>query len=123
MWLRLHLAERPRSTRRPMDRKDRRSPQARAIHAGHIRAGEILFTRYCFYCHGVGAVSSSSVPDLRYLTALTNQQFEAIVLGGARQGAGMPSFHDALKPDQLKTIQAYILDRAIAAKQAASSTP
>jgi quinohemoprotein ethanol dehydrogenase len=80
-----------------------------------VHAGEILFNRYCFYCHGVDAISSSSVPDLRYLTALSNQQFEAIVLGGQLQPAGMPSFKDALKPDQVKTIQTYILDRAVAA--------
>jgi quinohemoprotein ethanol dehydrogenase len=88
-----------------------------------VRAGEILFNRYCFYCHGVGAVSSSSVPDLRYLTSLSNQQFEAIVIGGARRQAGMPSFQDALKPDQVKSIQAYIFDRAVAAKAVASKSP
>jgi quinohemoprotein ethanol dehydrogenase len=91
---------------------------ASKIHAAPatLRAGQVLFDRYCFYCHGVAAVSSSSVPDLRYLTALSNQQFDAIVLGGARQEAGMPSFQDALKPDQVRTIQAYILDRALAAR-------
>ncbi len=88
-----------------------------------LRAGTILFNRYCFYCHGVGAISSSSVPDLRYVTALSDQQFESIVLEGARQQAGMPSFKDALKPDQLKAIRAYIVDRAVAAKPVASEAP
>jgi quinohemoprotein ethanol dehydrogenase len=60
----------------------------------------------------VGVVSSSGVPDLRYASAATHQQFESIVLGGARQQRGMPSFKDALKPDQVKDIEAYILARS-----------
>jgi quinohemoprotein ethanol dehydrogenase len=81
-----------------------------------LREGNILFATYCFYCHGVGAVSSSSIPDLRYQTALNDRQFESIVLGGALRPAGMPSFQDALKPDQVKAIKAYVLDRAVAGK-------
>jgi quinohemoprotein ethanol dehydrogenase len=77
-----------------------------------IHEGEVLFARHCFYCHGVGVVSSSGVPDLRYASAATHQQFESIVLGGARQQRGMPSFKDALKPDQVKDIEAYILARS-----------
>ena len=77
-----------------------------------IREGEILYSRQCFYCHGVGVVSSSGVPDLRYASAATHHQFESIVLGGAYQQMGMPAFKDALKSDQLRAIEAYILSRA-----------
>jgi quinohemoprotein ethanol dehydrogenase len=77
-----------------------------------IHEGEILYSRQCFYCHGVGVVSSSGVPDLRYASAATHQGFESIVLGGAYQQMGMPSFKDALKPDQVRAIEAYILSRA-----------
>jgi quinohemoprotein ethanol dehydrogenase len=62
-----------------------------------------------------GVVSSSGIPDLRYATAETHHQFESIVLGGAREQFGMPSFKDALKRDQVRAIQAYILSRAAAA--------
>ncbi len=79
-----------------------------------IHEGEILYSRQCFYCHGVGVVSSSGVPDLRYASAATHQGFESIVLGGAYQQMGMPSFKDALTPDQLRAIEAYILSRAAA---------
>jgi quinohemoprotein ethanol dehydrogenase len=88
-----------------------------------LSEGNILFMRYCFYCHGVGAVSSSSVPDLRYASAATHQQFQSIVLGGARRQAGMPSFQDALKPDQVRAIEAYILACAAAAKPPANKVP
>ena len=91
-------------------------PPSPAIHMNAtpamIREGDVLFGRHCFYCHGVGVVSSSGVPDLRYATAATHHQFESIVLGGARQQMGMPSFKDALTPDQVRAIEAYILSRA-----------
>jgi mono/diheme cytochrome c family protein len=80
-----------------------------------IHEGSVLYTRYCFYCHGVGAASGSAVPDLRYATAETHHQFESIVLGGTRESRGMPSFKDALKPDQARAIQAYVLSQAAAA--------
>jgi len=93
-----------------------KGPPSPAIHINAtpamIHEGEVLFARHCFYCHGVGVVSSSGVPDLRYASAATHQQFESIVLGGARQQMGMPSFKDALKPDQVKDIEAYILARS-----------
>ena len=85
-----------------------------------VRAGSILFEKYCFYCHGLGAISGAGIPDLRYATAETHRQFEAIVLGGARESRGMPAFKDVLKRDQLPAIQAYILSRAAADARPAS---
>jgi glucose dehydrogenase len=91
-------------------------PPSPAIHMNAtpamIHEGDILYSRQCFYCHGVGVVSSSGVPDLRYASAATHHQFESIVLGGARRQMGMPSFKDALQPDQVRAIEAYILSRA-----------
>ena len=80
-----------------------------------IKEGSILYRRYCYFCHGVGVASGSSIPDLRYATAETHHQFQSIVLGGARESRGMPSFNDALKPDQVRAIQAYVLSQAAAA--------
>jgi quinohemoprotein ethanol dehydrogenase len=45
-----------------------------------VRAGGILFEEYCLYSHGVDAVAGPGIPDLRYATAETHHQFEAIVL-------------------------------------------
>jgi hypothetical protein len=84
--------------------------------AATIREGEILYSRQCFYCHGVGVVSSSGVPDLRYSSAATHHAFESIVWEGAYQQMGMPSFKDALKPDQVRAIEAYVLSRAAGAQ-------
>jgi quinohemoprotein ethanol dehydrogenase len=76
--------------------------------------GDVLFAKYCL-CHGVNAVAGSGIPDLRYASAETHHQFESIVLAGARESRGMPSFKDVLKRQQLRAIQAYILSRAAAA--------
>jgi quinohemoprotein ethanol dehydrogenase len=84
-----------------------------------VRAGNILFEKYCLYCHGVDAVAGSGIPDLRYSTAETHHQFESIVLGGARESRGMPAFKDVLKREQLPALQAYILSRAAAAAKPA----
>ncbi len=86
-----------------------------------VHEGGLLFGQFCYACHGVNAVSGSSIPDLRYATAETHHQFEAIVLGGARESRGMPSFKDVLKREQLPAIQAYILSRAAESAAAAKS--
>ena len=80
-----------------------------------VRAGNILFEKYCLYCHGVDAVAGSGIPDLRYSTAETHHPFESIVLGGARESRGMPAFKDVLKREQLPALQAYSLSPAAAA--------
>jgi quinohemoprotein ethanol dehydrogenase len=100
-------------------------PPSPAIHmntsSATVREGTVLYMKYCFYCHGVGVRSGSSIPDLRYATAETHQQFQSIVLGGARESRGMPSFNDALKPDQVRAIQAYVLSQAAAAAKTPSN--
>src|ERR1700745_2896105 len=77
-----------------------------------VHEGDVLFAKYCLYCHGVNAVAGSGIPDLRYATGETHHQFEAIVLGGARESLGMPSFGDVLKREQLPATPASILSRA-----------
>ena len=79
-----------------------------------VHEGQFLYGQFCVYCHGVGAVAGASIPDLRYASAQTHQQFEAIVLGGTLESRAMPSFKDALKRDQVRAIQAYVLSQAAA---------
>lgn len=108
-------------------------PPTPAIHLhttpATIHEGGLLYGTYCWACHGIFAVAGSSVSDLRYASAETHQQFESIVLGGSRVSRGMPSFHDVLKPAQLRAIQAYVLFRAAetsaapATKSLAAATP
>lgn len=76
-----------------------------------VHEGELLYGSRCVGCHGADAVAGP-LPDLRYATRAVHEQFEAIVLGGARSSLGMPSFKDLLNADQVRAIQAYILSRA-----------
>jgi len=76
-----------------------------------VHEGKLLYGGHCVQCHGIDAVAGP-LPDLRYLTRTAHQQFEAIVLGGARASRGMPSFKDLLSADQVRAIQAYVLSRA-----------
>jgi quinohemoprotein ethanol dehydrogenase len=77
-----------------------------------LREGGSLYATYCFSCHGIIAVAGS-LPDLRYATPEVHRQFAAIVLGGARESRGMPSFKDLLTQTQVRAIQAYVLARAL----------
>jgi quinohemoprotein ethanol dehydrogenase len=76
-----------------------------------IKEGGFLYAQHCRYCHGIDAIAGS-LPDLRYASADVHANFEKIVLGGAREALGMPSFSQDLKPDQVKAIQSYVLWRA-----------
>src|SRR5262245_30215700 len=80
------------------------SPQA-------IKEGGILFNANCGGCHGINAVAGP-LPDLRYASKATHEGFMNIVLEGEKEPLGMPSFKGILKPEQVRSIQAYILRRA-----------
>jgi PQQ-dependent dehydrogenase (methanol/ethanol family) len=83
-----------------------------------VHQGGLLFNDHCAPCHGINAVAGP-LPDLRYTDKDTLQGIEAIVLGGDRAAAGMPSFQKILNPSQVRAIQAYIVARAKeSAKQA-----
>ena len=76
-----------------------------------LHEGRLLYGTYCFSCHGINAVAGS-LPDLRYASATVHRQFVDIVLGGARESRGMPSFKDALTEKQVRAIEGYVLFRA-----------
>ena len=76
-----------------------------------VHTGKLLFNDHCAGCHGADAVGGAN-PDLRYAGKQVHEQFEAIVLGGARASAGMPSFKKVLNAEQIHAIQAYVLSRA-----------
>jgi len=76
-----------------------------------VHEGVFLYRTYCYPCHGANAVAGS-LPDLRYASAEVHQQFSSIVLDGARESRGMPSFKDLLNETQVHAIEAYVLSRA-----------
>ena len=76
-----------------------------------VHEGGIQFAKYCEHCHGINAVAGA-LPDLRYASAEVHKQFKEIVLGGARQERGMPSFKDVLNESKVRAIEAFVLSRA-----------
>jgi quinohemoprotein ethanol dehydrogenase len=76
-----------------------------------LHEGRLLYGAHCLRCHGVN-VAAGSLPDLRYASAEVYKQFSSIVLGGARESRGMPSFKDLLSETQVHAIEAYVLSRA-----------
>lgn len=62
-------------------------------------------------------------PDLRFMAPSTRSAFEAIVLGGALQPRGMPSFAGVLEPADLRAIRLYLAERAHAAASDTERAP
>jgi quinohemoprotein ethanol dehydrogenase len=77
-----------------------------------LTQGRALYAQFCSRCHGGDVASGGSVPDLRYASTAIHETFEDVVRGGVRRQFGMPSFAEDVTSEQLRTIQAYVLERA-----------
>jgi PQQ-dependent dehydrogenase (methanol/ethanol family) len=77
-----------------------------------VDRGSELFNERCWGCHGLDAVSTGGVPDLRRASTAVHEVFEQIVLGGMRETLGMPRFDDVLTPEDVRLIQGFVLSRA-----------
>ena len=82
--------------------------------AASIGYGKTLYHNACSGCHGKNAVAryGGSVPDLRFATTYTHQQWQDIVVDGARSALGMPGFGDLSEQDA-EAIRAYALSRSV----------
>jgi quinohemoprotein ethanol dehydrogenase len=85
----------------------------KATHA-EVLEGQSQYYLFCDRCHGpdYNLVKSGAIPDLRRSSAATHATFDSIVRGGARRALGMPSFAGDLTVDQVRMIQAFVLDQA-----------
>lgn len=76
---------------------------------GQIEAGRQQFHRTCSHCHGLNMVNSgTTVYDLRKFPLDQHDRFVNSVTNG--KGA-MPSFKDALTPEQIDILWAYVGSR------------
>jgi alcohol dehydrogenase (cytochrome c)/quinohemoprotein ethanol dehydrogenase len=83
-----------------------------------VTKGADTYNRFCGTCHGTDGQSRGMFPDLRYSAMLRSQEaFNAVVLGGALTSNGMVSFKQALGQDDVDSIRAYMVSRAIDLKQ------
>jgi quinohemoprotein ethanol dehydrogenase len=69
------------------------------------------FQRYCAACHGDVAVSGGVLPDLRYSSALDQNEWFPVVLGGMLQPEGMVSFAKEVSHEDAASIRAYVIFR------------
>ena len=80
-----------------------------------ISEGDDIYHAQCASCHGgIGIPNEVAIvaPDLRLMTLSSHQAMADIVLGGSRADRGMPEFRDAVTPDQLQAIRAFIIEQA-----------
>lgn len=77
-----------------------------------IAQGAVLYAQHCSVCHGIASVGGGGVlPNLALSQPAIYDKFEQIVLGGALIEAGMPSFKEWLKPEDVASLRAYVLSR------------
>lgn len=73
-----------------------------------VKHGETLYGRNCSTCHGISAKGNYVLPDLRYMSAQTHNEFIAIVLGGSRTHKGMKGFYETLNQEDVEAIHAFL---------------
>jgi len=87
-----------------------------------IEKGRKQFVTHCTMCHEPPAANRAVFPDLRYSPALRSvEAFSAIVLGGALQANGMASFRARMSEDEVRSVRAYLIERANQAKATAAA--
>ena len=90
---------------------------AQAEDAGQVSHGKQLYAQYCYMCHGLGAMSGGVIPDLRFASADTFAEWEAIVIGGSRAGRGMRSFAKVMNAEDALALRAYVISTTAARSQ------
>ena len=93
-------------------------PPPESTTADQISTGRRLYSARCAVCHGLNAVSSGLIPDLRYLDANGHKGWDGVVLFGAKRTTGMPGFDKLLTEDETDAIHAYVIRRAWDLKRA-----
>jgi PQQ-dependent dehydrogenase (methanol/ethanol family) len=88
------------------------NPPPRVDDPEAIARGKQHYANRCMVCHGDSAVGGGVVPDLRYLDADKHLMWDGVVLGGLHAGKGMVSFAGVLTPQDVKDIQAFVIERA-----------
>ncbi len=105
----------------PEGEQPKLNPPPSSASATEIERGKQLFQRYCAGCHGDVAVSGGVLPDLRYSSALSNDQWFYIVRGGLLQSNGMVSFAKELSQADAAAIREYVIFRANQSLKASGS--
>jgi alcohol dehydrogenase (cytochrome c)/quinohemoprotein ethanol dehydrogenase len=77
-----------------------------------MSTGKQVYSRYCFACHGLNAVSGGITPDLRRSPIVYDRgAFDAVVREGALSARGMVSFASEITPEETEALRAYLIER------------
>jgi quinohemoprotein ethanol dehydrogenase len=100
-----------------------KTPKAAAFgDAATLSAGAVHYNRNCFACHGVLAVSSGVLPDLRWSAIAGDPAaWKKVVLDGELSARGMVSFAKYLTTEDAEAIRAYVLAQAHAAARSSGT--
>jgi quinohemoprotein ethanol dehydrogenase len=103
----------------PLDLPRVEMPEPPAIEASPetVAQGGALFDRYCFMCHGGGAISGGVIPDLRYSPVLQDADQWRTVIHGERASSGMPDFSQWVSDLDADALRAYVASQARATRQ------
>jgi alcohol dehydrogenase (cytochrome c)/quinohemoprotein ethanol dehydrogenase len=86
---------------------------SRAAPMGDAAKGRIDYERICASCHGANVISPTAIPDLRYSRTIARvEEWNSIVIDGARKDKGMVSFSSVLKPDEVENVRTYVIQQA-----------
>ena len=77
-----------------------------------VARGQTLYHQWCMFCHGIGTRSGGLLPDLRFASRATFENWQEIVIGGTRAEHGMASFADSLSREDADAIRAYVIAQA-----------
>src|SRR5690606_22096240 len=82
------------------------NPPPLTASADVVARGQDLYNANCSICHGNGGLArGANFPNLLVSPMLHSQEgFDSIVLGGARQQRGMVSFADRITPEDSQAI-------------------
>jgi mono/diheme cytochrome c family protein len=108
----------------PVPQKSTEIPEPPPLTASaeQIAHGRQIFNEVCSLCHGLLAVSSGVVSDLRFASADTHASWDEIVRGGSLNAIGMASFRDLLSKEDAEAIRAYVISRAIEDRSVKATT-
>jgi quinohemoprotein ethanol dehydrogenase len=102
----------------------RANPPNEVFSESSVSHGAELFGKFCTRCHGGGMRASNNLPDLRRVAELTDKDaWQAVVIGGALEHAGMISWRKFLSEADAQDIRAYVAGEARALKKLESASP
>jgi mono/diheme cytochrome c family protein len=96
----------------PPDERVMPKPQSVTASAEVVAHGQVMYQRFCSYCHGDALRTGALNPDLRWSSADVHAVWQDIVIGGMLQPVGMVSFKEFLTPADAEAIRQYVLTEA-----------